>query len=75
MEIKKEKTSGHDLVWAQMRYCPYWPARVCTKSILLQTLLNYLILLYTGSGNATNVGTSTDKKNMRFIFWYETIVS
>lgn len=28
MKSQKEKTYDNDLVWARMKYCPYWPARV-----------------------------------------------
>lgn len=28
MNIKQEKICAGDLVWAQMKYSPYWPAKV-----------------------------------------------
>lgn len=27
MEVKKENWFENCLVWAKMRYCPYWPAK------------------------------------------------
>lgn len=48
MEIKKEKVEGtnEDLVWAQMRYCPYWPARVCKNIYLVSNIVKLLDFMH-----------------------------
>lgn len=27
----------HNLVWAKLRFCPYWPARICTAPTEMKT--------------------------------------
>lgn len=50
MNIKKEKTRTGDLVWAQMKYSPYWPAKVVeTPPQLGKTPPKKLCVLFFGT--------------------------
>lgn len=42
--MAEQKVLDSDLVWAQMRYCPYWPARV-RKEIYLEVLFKTKIFI------------------------------
>lgn len=41
MKIKKEATENQ-LVWAGMRFCPYWPARVSQFIFILKHFLRFV---------------------------------
>lgn len=50
MNIKKEQLSAGDLVWAQMKYSPYWPAKVVeTPPQMGKTPPNKSCVLFFGS--------------------------
>lgn len=52
MKIKKEKIDDiqhNSLVWARMRFCPFWPARVVeTPPALGKTPLKKVCVLFFG---------------------------
>lgn len=50
MNIKQEKICSGDLVWASMKYSPYWPAKVVvTPPQFGKTPSNKLCVLFFGT--------------------------
>lgn len=76
MNIKEEATQNH-LVWAGMRYCPYWPARVRQTIINFELFFEICVysLLIQGCYGTSPIGKNSTQQNMCVVFRHQTIVS
>lgn len=81
--MHSENHTNSDLVWARMKYCPFWPARVSIHTLFFISIVIWWInkkkikhnidLGYRAS--VTNRWPSARQQNLCILFWHKKLVS